>query len=123
MVHERFFNVSYFSPVFKFQFLLYVYSGEFDDVLDNSIPTPVSSHEQNISILFTNSSSWESNGSVFVNNKLLEIENLTLQTPKSKRVLIDELSFVLDHRDHLLVSHIICVIHVKLDLTIWFVAV
>lgn len=103
--------------------MLYVYSGEFDDVLDNSIPTPVSSHEQNISILFTNSSSCESNGSVFVKNKLLEIENLTLQTPKSNRVLIEELSLVIDDRDHLLVSHIICVIHVKFILTILFVTV
>lgn len=41
--------------------------------------------------------------------KLLDIENLTLQTPRSKATLVRDLSLVVNNKDHLLVSELVCV--------------
>ncbi|XP_043810989.1 ABC transporter D family member 2, chloroplastic-like, partial [Manihot esculenta] len=83
--------------------------GEFDDVLDSSISKHLSELSEEISLSycnFRNSLVLESNGSVPVDNcqKLLSIENLTLQTPTSKATLIRDLSLVINEKDHLLVT-------------------
>ncbi|XP_068667282.1 ABC transporter D family member 2, chloroplastic [Aristolochia californica] len=83
--------------------------GEFDDVLDRSIASPVPDSRQEICIQFLDvkrSSILESNGSLPLvkDHKLLEIENLWLETPKSKRTLIRDLSLVVNNKDHLLIT-------------------
>ncbi|KDP37481.1 hypothetical protein JCGZ_06921 [Jatropha curcas] len=82
--------------------------GEFDDVLDSSSSKCLSDSEE-ISLSYCNVSSslvLESNGSMPIDNfqKLLNVENLTLQTPTSKATLIRELSLVINEKDHLLVT-------------------
>ncbi|XP_058095366.1 ABC transporter D family member 2, chloroplastic [Magnolia sinica] len=82
--------------------------GEFDDVLDSSNSSDLSDPMQDISVLYSHvrsPSSLQSNGSLPLDecHKILEIENLTLQTPKSKRTLISDLSLELYSQDHLLV--------------------
>ena len=81
-----------------------MYTGEFDDVLDSSSSKHLSDTEQ-ISLAYRNVG-LESNGSMPIEKcqKLLDIENLTLQTPTSKATLIQDLSMVVNKKDHLLVS-------------------
>lgn len=84
--------------------------GEFDDVLDAGFsPKDLNSDDSSEifiqhSILFV-SSSFDGNGSVVQSEcqKLLEICNLTLQTPRNGNVLIKDLSFVINEGDHLLI--------------------
>lgn len=81
--------------------------GEFDDVLDSSLNGPSESSEE-ICLSYCNVKSslpLECNGSAKVDKsqKLLEVENLTLQTPTSKAILIRDLSMVINLKDHLLV--------------------
>lgn len=83
--------------------------GEFDDVLDSSNSPEFFDDGQDISIQYSNAmdpSSLQSNGSVPLDAscKLLKIENLTLQTPKSKRTLIRDLSLEINDKDNLLVT-------------------
>ncbi|OAY71006.1 ABC transporter D family member 2, chloroplastic [Ananas comosus] len=82
--------------------------GEFNDILDESQPSIIAEHDskEEINILFKETtSSLSSNGSVphAEFQKLLEIQNLTLETPKSRNVLITDLSLEINNRDHLLV--------------------
>lgn len=83
--------------------------GEFDDVLDG---TQFYTHEyditEKINILLQDDeipTSLGSNGSVPQSgcHKLLEIQNLTLQTPRSGNILITDLSLDISDQDHLLV--------------------
>ncbi|KAL5989915.1 Canalicular multispecific organic anion transporter 1 [Asimina triloba] len=82
--------------------------GEFDDVLDSGNTVDPSSPNQGINVLYRHvrSPSLQSNGSVLPDEdcKILQIKNLTLQTPKSYRTLISDLSLELDTQDHLLVT-------------------
>ncbi|KAF9674504.1 hypothetical protein SADUNF_Sadunf10G0134100 [Salix dunnii] len=73
--------------------------GEFDDVLDSSSSKCLSSSVEEISLTYCNERSsllLESNGSVLIDRcqKVLDVENLTLQTPTSKATLIRDLSLV-----------------------------
>ncbi|XP_077251029.1 ABC transporter family protein [Tasmannia lanceolata] len=82
--------------------------GEFDDVLDSGDSSSVFDPLQEISVLYSDAnitSSLQSNGSIPTEEgrRLLEIENLTLQTPKSKTTLIRDLSLEINNGDHLLV--------------------
>ncbi|XP_010260906.2 PREDICTED: ABC transporter D family member 2, chloroplastic [Nelumbo nucifera] len=83
--------------------------GEFDDVLDNSSNQDISYSSEEISVVYKDVetlSLLQSNGSMLLDkcDKLLDIENLTLQTPKSKTVLVRDLSLVVKKKDHLLVT-------------------
>ncbi|KAG9448065.1 hypothetical protein H6P81_014193 [Aristolochia fimbriata] len=83
--------------------------GEFDDVLDSSIASPVPDITQEISIQFLDvkkSPVTQSNGSLLLDkgHKLLEIENLSLETPKTKRILIRDLCLEINNKDHLLIT-------------------
>lgn len=83
--------------------------GEFDDVLDdsefpdNSIPDG----QKEINILYSElkmSLTLGSNGCMPQEcHKLLEIQNMTLETPRSRNVLITDLSLEINENDHLLV--------------------
>ncbi|KAK9131586.1 hypothetical protein Scep_011114 [Stephania cephalantha] len=84
--------------------------GEFDDVLDNGslfLSEPV---EEIIfdycDIRNRHEMQRQSNGSIVLGKclKLLEIKNLTLQTPKSKNILIKDLSLEINEKDHLLIT-------------------
>ncbi|KAF5204363.1 Atp-binding cassette sub-family d member [Thalictrum thalictroides] len=82
--------------------------GEFDDILDESTQGQ-SEATQEITVVYSNmqnSSNLQSNGSVLLErcHRLLNIENLTLQTPKSKTTLIRDLSLEINMRDNLLVT-------------------
>ncbi|XP_042461463.1 ABC transporter D family member 2, chloroplastic-like [Zingiber officinale] len=82
--------------------------GEFDDVLDDSeayITKPEDTDRVNIQFGDKDPSLLVSNGSVsqFRHHKLLKIENLTLQTPRTKNVLITDLSMEINDKEHLLV--------------------
>ncbi|PIA37563.1 hypothetical protein AQUCO_03000261v1 [Aquilegia coerulea] len=82
--------------------------GEFDDILDESTEGQ-SEATQKITVVYSNmqnSSDLQSNGSVRLERcpRLLNIENLTLQTPKSKTTLIRDLSLEINMRDNLLVT-------------------
>ncbi|OVA13938.1 ABC transporter-like [Macleaya cordata] len=80
--------------------------GEFDDILDNSsqcLPqeiTTVYHYVQN------SSAHLGSNGMVLekCHNKLLDVENLTLETPRSRTTLIMDLSLEITKKDHLLIT-------------------
>ncbi|GLT67236.1 hypothetical protein SLA2020_395580 [Shorea laevis] len=81
--------------------------GEFDDILDSSSKS-LTDFSQEISLKYCNiqdSSTLESNGSMLVrkSQKLLDIENLTLETPTTKATLVRDLSLVINYKDHLLV--------------------
>eukprot|EP00268_Persea_americana_P018822 TRINITY_DN19621_c0_g1_i2.p1 TRINITY_DN19621_c0_g1~~TRINITY_DN19621_c0_g1_i2.p1 ORF type:complete len:566 (-),score=86.88 TRINITY_DN19621_c0_g1_i2:472-2169(-) len=83
--------------------------GEFDDLLDSSSGPEFSNPVENISIVYSNvkdPSPLQANGSVLLDGcrKLLEIENLTLQTPQTNRTLIRDLSLEINDKDHLLVT-------------------
>ncbi|PNT17160.1 hypothetical protein POPTR_010G176400v4 [Populus trichocarpa] len=83
--------------------------GEFDDVLDSSSSKCISSSVEEISLTYCDERSsllLESNGSILMDRcqKVLDLENLTLQTPTSKAILIRDLSLVINKKDHLLVT-------------------
>lgn len=89
-------------------FLVFL-TGEFDDVLDDSeacITKLDDTDQVNIQFGDQDPSLLVSNGSVsqFKHHKLLKIENLTLQTPQTKNVLITDLSMEINDKEHLLVS-------------------
>lgn len=84
--------------------------GEFDDILDGSQSTsnPISDCSIEIEILNSHTEaqlSMRSNGSICSvdDHKLLEIKNLTLRTPRSRNILIADLSLEITDRDRLLV--------------------
>ncbi|KAJ6817448.1 putative ABC transporter D family member 2, chloroplastic isoform X1 [Iris pallida] len=84
--------------------------GEFDDILDGSQSScnSLSDGSSEIEILCSNTEtqvSLGSNGSILSvdDHKLLEIKNLTLQTPRSRNILITDLSLEITDSDHLLV--------------------
>ncbi|URD90067.1 SbmA/BacA-like family [Musa troglodytarum] len=83
--------------------------GEFDDILDDS-ESYITEHESNdeVNILFIDNkdpSLLVSNGYVpqVGHHQLLKIQNLTLQTPQRKNILITDLSLEINEKDHLLV--------------------
>lgn len=84
-------------------------SGEFDDLLDNNISRDSSHTVGEIELTYQSagrSSLLDSNGSIQSrqNQKLLEIEELTLQTPTNGTTLVHNLSVDIYDEDHLLVS-------------------
>lgn len=84
--------------------------GEFEDVLESSSSTKsLSEPLEEIRIEYSSSGGspeLESNGSVPVgkSHKLLDIENLTVRTPGSNSTLVRDLSLVVNHKEHLLVT-------------------
>ncbi|PKU72684.1 ABC transporter D family member 2, chloroplastic [Dendrobium catenatum] len=84
--------------------------GEFDDVLDAAFSNDLKSDDsEEIIIHHTDlcvQSSSDCNGSIPQSEcqKLLEVYNLTLQTPRSGTILIKGLSFVINEGDHLLIT-------------------
>ncbi|XP_026660692.2 ABC transporter D family member 2, chloroplastic-like isoform X2 [Phoenix dactylifera] len=83
--------------------------GEFDEILDGSQSCiPEYGNTEKINIQFQDDkipTSLRSNGCVPKAgcHKLLEIQNLTLQTPRSGNILITDLSLDINDQDHLLV--------------------
>ncbi|PAN32906.1 hypothetical protein PAHAL_5G520900 [Panicum hallii] len=82
--------------------------GEFDDLLDGNESSLSSQNDSidGINIIFKSSrSSVSSNGSLTQSDPcmVLEIRNLTLITPRSRNVLITDLTLELKDKDHLLV--------------------
>lgn len=84
--------------------------GEFDDVLDGTHEMYPSESERNVKLSFLCNSAENlirqlSNGHApaVEHQKLLEIQNLTLETPRSRRILISDLSLEIDCMDHLLI--------------------
>lgn len=83
--------------------------GEFDDVLDGFSKDSKSDESEKIILQQTDLcvlSSSISNGSILQSerHKLLEVSNLTLQTPRSGAILIKDLSLVIHEGDHLLIT-------------------
>lgn len=96
-----------------------MYAGEFDDILDNSSSKDLSDPSEEINLVYDDVKSLtllESNGSMAMDKcqKLLDIENLTLLTPKSKTALIWDLSLEIYEKDHLLVSGSVYIFHPRL---------
>uniref|UniRef100_A0A2P2K4K3 ABC transporter family protein n=1 Tax=Rhizophora mucronata TaxID=61149 RepID=A0A2P2K4K3_RHIMU len=83
--------------------------GEFDDILDGSSSKFLSDSSEEVTLAYCNVKrplTWESpNGYIPTGKtqKLLHIEDLTLQTPISKGILIRDLSLVINKKDHMLV--------------------
>ncbi|KAI6691697.1 hypothetical protein NL676_028525 [Syzygium grande] len=80
--------------------------GEFDDILGSSTSKYADDSTQHIHLICHNAClGFEGNGPVTMDKfqKLLHIENLTLQTPTSKTTLIKELSLQINCNDSLLV--------------------
>ncbi|XP_017980043.1 PREDICTED: ABC transporter D family member 2, chloroplastic [Theobroma cacao] len=82
--------------------------GEFDDVLDSSRSNSPSDPMEQINLTYSyvkGSQVLDSNGSVPANTslRLLDVENLTLKTPKNNSTLVQDLSLVINEKDHLLV--------------------
>ena len=93
-----------------------MHAGEFDDILDKSSPKDLSDPSEEINLVYydvKSSALLESNGSVAMDTgeKLLDIENLTLLTPKSRTALIWDLSLEINEKDHLLVSKFVCIFY------------
>ncbi|KAI8573902.1 hypothetical protein RHMOL_Rhmol01G0311800 [Rhododendron molle] len=90
--------------------IAFICAGEFDDVLDSSSSKHLSDPLVKIHLMYCNvkslTSSVQSNGSMLLENRqeLLDIENLTLQTPSSNATLIRDLSLKINEKDHLLVT-------------------
>lgn len=89
-----------------------IHAGEFDDILNNSIPKDLSDPSEEINLVYydiESSALLEPNGSIAMDRgeKLLGIENLTLLTPKSRTALIWDLSLEISEKDHLLVSNFV----------------
>lgn len=85
--------------------------GEFDDLLEGNESSILSKHENTeaIKIVFREIGdpfSFSSNGSALQTEpeKLLKVQSLTLQTPRSRNVLFTDLSLEMTLKDHLLVS-------------------
>ncbi|KAH7513210.1 hypothetical protein FEM48_Zijuj12G0172300 [Ziziphus jujuba var. spinosa] len=83
--------------------------GEFDDLLDSSSSNFVSEPVEEIDLIYCNIKSSieiESNGMVPTGKcqKLLDVENLTVQTPGTKATLVRDLSLAINQKEHLLVS-------------------
>lgn len=101
--------------------------GEFDDVLDAGFSEDLKSDVSEEIITEHNDlcvvSSSDCNGSIaqYECQKLLEVCNLTLQTPRSGNILIKDLSFVINEGDHLLVCDFLwfffffCFIHIDFE--------
>ncbi|KAA3467954.1 ABC transporter D family member 2, chloroplastic isoform X2 [Gossypium australe] len=82
--------------------------GEFDDILDNSRSKSLSDPMEYINLTYSHvkgSLVLDSNGSTppTTSPRLLDVENLTLKTPKSNSTLVRDLSFAIDEKDNLLV--------------------
>ncbi|KAH9330447.1 hypothetical protein KI387_002555, partial [Taxus chinensis] len=84
--------------------------GEFSDILDQSNSQVIEDSKPQINILksgmdYSGTSGSESNGAATfqVLPQILEIENLTLQTPQYSMTLIEDLSLVVNKGDHLLI--------------------
>ncbi|CAN8303276.1 unnamed protein product [Cochlearia groenlandica] len=82
--------------------------GEFDDLLDNNIFRDPSHTVEEIELTYRsarNPSLLDSNGSIKSqqNQKVLEIEELTLQTPTNGTTLVHNLSAEIYDKDHLLI--------------------
>ncbi|KAI3414936.1 uncharacterized protein J3R85_015742 [Psidium guajava] len=80
--------------------------GEFDDILDGSTSKYADDSTQHIHLICRHvHPGFECNGPITMDTfqKLLDIENLTLQTPTSKTTLIKELSLQINCNDSLLV--------------------
>lgn len=95
-------------------------AGEFDDILDSSNSKGLSDSLEEISLTFSNTISspvFESNGSMPTeeSRKLLNVENLTLQTPTSKATLVRDLSLEINEKEHLLVGKLF---HILVALTL-----
>ncbi|KAF5733560.1 ABC transporter family protein [Tripterygium wilfordii] len=81
--------------------------GEFDDILDSSSSKSLADSSEEICLMYCSTKSvarLEFNASIPLDRcrKLLDIENLTLQTP-NKATLIQDLSLVINRNDHLLI--------------------
>lgn len=91
------------------------YSGEFDDLLDNNFTRDPSHTMDEIELTYQSvgrSSLLDSNGGSVEsrqNQKLLEIEELTLQTPTNGTTLVHNLIADIYDKDHLLVSTLLTV--------------
>lgn len=88
-------------------------SGEFDDVLDNSRSKSLSDSMEHINLTYSYGKGLQvldCNGCIPENTslRLLDVENLSLMTPKNSSTLVRDLSFAIDEKDHLLVSILIC---------------
>ncbi|KAG0462904.1 hypothetical protein HPP92_021380 [Vanilla planifolia] len=84
--------------------------GEFDDALEGNFSQDNSTSDDSAGIKVQLMNLWlpcalECNGSVHQldTGRLLEVCNLTLQTPSSDNILIEDLSFKINDRDHLLI--------------------
>ncbi|MBA0848589.1 hypothetical protein Goshw_004270 [Gossypium schwendimanii] len=82
--------------------------GEFDDILDSSTSKSLSDPMEYINLTYSHvkgSQVLDSNGSTppTTSPRLLDVENLTLKTPKSNSTLVRDLSFAIDEKDNLLV--------------------
>ncbi|KAH7685821.1 Fatty-acyl-CoA-transporting ATPase protein [Dioscorea alata] len=84
--------------------------GEFDDILDghNFVDNSKLNDTKGIMIICRskpNQACLQSNGSIAVDisQHLLEIQNLTLETPRKSDILIKDLSLAINDQDHLLV--------------------
>ncbi|KAJ0971770.1 hypothetical protein J5N97_019729 [Dioscorea zingiberensis] len=85
--------------------------GEFDDILDgnSSVDNSELDNTKGITIICSNKPNqvcFQSNGSVPLDTfqHLLEIQNLTLETPRKTDILIKDLSLTINDKDHLLVT-------------------
>lgn len=88
-----------------------MHTGEFDDVLDCSSSKFLLDADpiEEIHLVYCNTKSsveLESNGMMPTDKcqKLLDVENLTVQTPATKATLVRDLSLVINQKEHLLVS-------------------
>ncbi|KAK8312176.1 hypothetical protein V6Z12_D01G023200 [Gossypium hirsutum] len=82
--------------------------GEFDDILDSSRSKSLSDPMEYINLTYSHvkgSQVLDSNGSTppTTSPRLLDVESLTLKTPKSNSTLVRDLSFAIDEKDNLLV--------------------
>lgn len=100
--------------------LALMHAGEFEDVLDSGSSKNLSdpTEEEEIRLVYHSaggSPELESNGSIPLNKcqKLLDVESLTVQTPGSQATLVRDLSFVINHKEHLLVSKLICILSLE----------
>lgn len=93
-----------------------MHTGEFDDLLDSSSSNFVSEPVEEIDLIYCNIKSSieiESNGMVPTGKcqKLLDVENLTVQTPGTKATLVRDLSLAINQKEHLLVSELVYILN------------
>ncbi|PON38354.1 Phosphonate C-P lyase system [Trema orientale] len=84
-------------------------AGEFEDVLDSGSSKTLSDLVEEIHLVYCSaggSPEHESNGALPIDKcqKLLDVESLSVQTPGSQATLVRDLSFVINHKEHLLVT-------------------